>query len=329
MRTVLVPAATVAAAVVLHGDRIGLRGGPADRVPMIGLVALRPYLTVATAVAAVGLARRRPRSAAVLGGLAAAAVPSLVRRSAAPVWAPEEPADVTVLAVNVWHGRVEPAAFAALLQRERPDLVALSEAGQPFLDRMGPHLSLLGYRGWTSAPPSAPDGEGVAVLAGPRAGRVQVTGGPELRSRHLRVRAEVLGPRSLVVAHTAAPTTPALARQWREDLAHLARWSHEPVAPIIAGDLNATLDHAALRAVLGPVVSAAAESGHGLTATFPTPLRSGWPALLGIQIDHVLVPAGSAVSRCAVLDVPGSDHRAVLARVRPPRVGDQREERSR
>ena len=316
VRTSLLSAATVAAAVALHGDRLGL----GDRHPMVSVAAFRPYVTAATAAAAAVLARRRPVPAAVLAGLAAAAAPPLVGRIGARPAVAEHPDDLVVLAANVWHGRARPVAFAALLEREQPDLVALSEAGQPFLDVLRPHLDALGYRSWTSAAPGTLDGKGVALLAGPRAGELTVSGGPELRTQHLRATGGILGERAFVVAHTAAPTSIAGTRVWRHDLAALARWSHEPVAPIIAGDLNATLDHAPLRAVLGPVVSASTGSGRGLVGTFPTPLRPHWPALIGIHIDHVLVPAGSEVPRYSIVDVPGSDHRAVLARVRTPEV---------
>jgi hypothetical protein len=42
------------------------------------------------------------------------------------------------------------------------------------------------------------------------------------------------------------------------------------------------------------------------------------PRWLGIQIDHVLVPAEAVTTRFDVLDLAGTDHRAVLARVRLP-----------
>lgn len=311
VRTTSLRLATFAAAVALHGDRVGL----GDRHPLVGLTALRPYLTPATAVAAATLVRRHPVAAAVLAALAATAAPPLVDRLVTSPAVDEQPDDLTVLAINVWHGRADPAALAALLDRERPDLVAVSEAGVDYTDVLRPHIGSLGYRSWTSVPAGVPDGAGVALLAGPRAGDLDVVGGPELRGRHLCATGGILGARTLVIVHTAAPVTAANTRRWHCDLAHLARWSHAPVAPIIAGDLNATLDHARLRAVLGPVRSAAIGSGHGLAGTFPT-IRPNWPALVGIHIDHVLVPAGSAVSRYAILDVTGSDHRGVLARFR-------------
>ena len=84
-------------------------------------------------------------------------------------------------------------------------------------------------------------------------------------------------------------------------------------APIVAGDLNATLDNRPLRNALGGCVSAAKGIG-GLVGTYPSSL----PRWFGIQIDHVLVPVGTASDDVAVHDLLGTDHRAVVARLRLP-----------
>jgi endonuclease/exonuclease/phosphatase (EEP) superfamily protein YafD len=68
------------------------------------------------------------------------------------------------------------------------------------------------------------------------------------------------------------------------------------------------------RAVLRHCRSAADGTGQGLVGTFP----AGVPSWCGIQIDHVLVPAGARTTRFAVLPVAGSDHRAVLAGISLP-----------
>jgi endonuclease/exonuclease/phosphatase (EEP) superfamily protein YafD len=80
---------------------------------------------------------------------------------------------------------------------------------------------------------------------------------------------------------------------------------------ILAGDFNATLDHARLReAIARGYVDAAAALGRGLDRTFLT----GPP----ITIDHVLMDRRCGVSEVKVHSVRGSDHRAVLAVVRLP-----------
>jgi endonuclease/exonuclease/phosphatase (EEP) superfamily protein YafD len=82
----------------------------------------------------------------------------------------------------------------------------------------------------------------------------------------------------------------------------------------VAGDFNATADNALFRDGLGHCHSAADGTGRGLVGTFPASLAS-W---CGIQIDHVLVPAGATTTRFAVLPVAGSDHRGVLAEISLP-----------
>jgi endonuclease/exonuclease/phosphatase (EEP) superfamily protein YafD len=47
-----------------------------------------------------------------------------------------------------------------------------------------------------------------------------------------------------------------------------------------------------------------------VAATWP----SRWGRAFGVTIDHVLVAGPIHVRSVEVLDVPGSDHRAVLAR---------------
>ena len=58
---------------------------------------------------------------------------------------------------------------------------------------------------------------------------------------------------------------------------------------------------------------AAASAGAGLRGTWPSDGR-----LPPVAIDHVLVPAAWRVVSAEVLDLPGSDHRAVLAVLAPP-----------
>ncbi|QKV97156.1 endonuclease/exonuclease/phosphatase family protein [Streptomyces sp. NA02950] len=302
----------VALTAALHGDRLRVD----HRYPMTMIAATRPYLTVATAAAAVALApvRRARSTAALLGLIAGAAVPGLLRRARRRPMAVGSADDLTILASNVLHGRADTSALATLIERARPDFVALSEAGWDFHDKLMPLIDGIGYRAWVSILPGEVDGVGVVLLAGPRAGDIDVTSGPELRYRHLRATGGILGRRSFIAAHTDAPNIVTRVRTWRSDIGYLARWAHEPVTPIIAGDLNATADHARLQELVGPCRSAADGSGQGLVATFPASL----PRWAGIHIDHVFVPAATAVTRYELIDVAGSDHRAILTKIRLP-----------
>ena len=83
---------------------------------------------------------------------------------------------------------------------------------------------------------------------------------------------------------------------------------------MLAGDFNATLDHAAFRDVLRlGYADAAQEAGNALTPTWGPP---GKVALL--TLDHVLVDRSCAGLECSVHKIPGSDHRAVYAEIQLP-----------
>ena len=78
---------------------------------------------------------------------------------------------------------------------------------------------------------------------------------------------------------------------------------------IIAGDFNATLDHAPMKD-LGGCADAALETGIGGVSTWPT---SSHTTLLGSPIDHVLADSATWSARSAsVLALSGSDHRALV-----------------
>jgi endonuclease/exonuclease/phosphatase (EEP) superfamily protein YafD len=289
-------------------------GGPATIAAVTQ--AWRPHLA-ASALACAALLGLRRRSRPLAAGLAAAGLvagaPVLRRAVRGPSAAPG-PDDITVLAANVRHGRADTGELAALVADERPDFVALPEAGTDFRDKLMPLLDGLGYRAWVASGGGRRNGSDVTLLVSERAGDVRVRSADGMRLRHLEATGGILGRRTLYAVHPTAPMSRHKTAWWREELALVSRWCAGPVAPLVAGDFNATLDHPALRAALGRCRSAAAGTGRGLVGTYP----AGLPRWLGIQIDHVLVPEDAVTTRFAVLDLGGTDHRAVLARVRLP-----------
>jgi len=85
---------------------------------------------------------------------------------------------------------------------------------------------------------------------------------------------------------------------------------------ILAGDLNATLDHPELRALLDRgYIDAADAVGVGLRPTWPALKRRALP----VTIDHVLVDRRVRVEKVTVVQIPRTDHRAVIAVLRLPR----------
>lgn len=78
---------------------------------------------------------------------------------------------------------------------------------------------------------------------------------------------------------------------------------------VVAGDFNATLDHAPMKD-LGGCADAGLEAGIGGVSTWPT---SSHTTLLGSPIDHVLADSSAWRTRSAsVLTLSGSDHRALV-----------------
>ena len=222
--------------------------------------------------------------------------------------------DLTVLAANVLVGRADTGALATVLERERPDLVSLPEAGPDYRDKLLPLVAELGYQAWASTAPGTSDGEGVVLLAAARMGALTVTSGREMRHRYLRATGGALGRRSFFAVHPEAPMGPMRTAWWRvRPRAHRAL-VRRVARPDRGGRLQATADNAAFRDVLRHCRSAADGTGQGLVGTFP----AGVPPWCGIQIDHVLVPTDATTTRFEVLPIPGSDHRAVLAGISLP-----------
>ncbi|TMR94299.1 endonuclease/exonuclease/phosphatase family protein [Nonomuraea basaltis] len=120
-------------------------------------------------------------------------------------------------------------------------------------------------------------------------------------------------PIEIVDVHPFPPLGPNVA-DWNAALAALPSASPGRVR-ILAGDFNASLDHAALRKLLSRgYKDAAGQVGAGLIPTWPANKRV--PPI--ITIDHVLVDQRVGVREVSVRDVPGTDHRAVLAELTVP-----------
>ncbi|WEV46485.1 endonuclease/exonuclease/phosphatase family protein [Bifidobacterium sp. ESL0690] len=82
-------------------------------------------------------------------------------------------------------------------------------------------------------------------------------------------------------------------------------------ATVIMGDLNSNVDHPSFRSLLNSgFTDAGLDISHGSAASFPTWLR--WPRL---ELDHVLVTSEIAISSIQTINIPGSDHLALIARL--------------
>lgn len=121
----------------------------------------------------------------------------------------------------------------------------------------------------------------------------------------------------VIAAHAVAPL-PKYLDDWRYDL----RWLADQCVDgdvILAGDLNATVDHLGGLAAsedtdLGWCRDAALETGNGGVGTWPTSL----PSLFGSPIDHVMHSDAWRATGSVVLtnlDDAGSDHRPLVVQL--------------
>jgi len=283
--------------------------------PLVPAAAFSRYAAASSVlpVAAGVLARSRSATwlaagaAAVLGG----SVLGGVRRT------PSGPTDgrpLRLVTLNMLHGRADPAAVVALaadadvlaLAEVTPDAVtALLAAG--LTDRL-PNAHVV------PAGATQPAGAGGALWT-----RLEVLERCVVPGRFGQpaVRLALPGRRDLEVTavHTHPPTrSSGQVAHWEEDL-RLLHDPEEPVLRVLAGDFNATPDHAAFRRLLRRGwVDAARATGQGLRPTW-SPIRVRVPRL---TLDHVLVDPRIGVVSLAVVHVPGSDHRALVADLRLP-----------
>ncbi|MGW0036144.1 endonuclease/exonuclease/phosphatase family protein [Gordonia sp. NPDC003376] len=114
----------------------------------------------------------------------------------------------------------------------------------------------------------------------------------------------------VLAVHPGAPLQGS-AGVWTTDMQILAGYLGAlPDGPVIvAGDFNATWDHAQFRAMLTDgFADAGLQSGSAWVPTYPTDRWGGRPL---VAIDHVVV-RGFVATRVTTFAIPGSDHRGVL-----------------
>ncbi len=280
----------------------------------VPLLALTPQATVAAGLAALLLRGKGPSATAALAGAALAAVvaPRAIPRRQPPADGPV----LRVLTVNLLSGRAAGGRLVELVRKTGADVLFLQEVDEDALIRLKqagltdllPHerADVAGYRY---------RGSGIYARFPLRTG---LTIGPSFASQPT-ARLDLPSGRSvqLVCVHPHPPIPPwhgPAAPRWRGELAVLPP-PGDPLV-VLAGDYNATLDHAQFRRLLRlGHVDAASQVGNGLVPTWG-PEPRGRPLLL--PFDHVLIDPRCAVLATSTHPLPGSDHRALYAEFRLP-----------
>jgi endonuclease/exonuclease/phosphatase (EEP) superfamily protein YafD len=214
-------------------------------------------------------------------------------------------ATLRVLTSNVESGRGTPA-LVPLIRDRRPDVVFVEECEDTCQDTLdGDFATVYPYRQAVRAAGS----HGSLILSRyplkPTAGVPGTLGMPgavaDVRGHAVR----------LQLAHPVPPL-PRQVGLWRRELGRLREFAAagRGTPTILAGDFNATQDHAAFRRILDTGLTDAARlAGHDRTPSWPARTAS----VIGAQIDHVLVSRDFGATAARFLRVTGSDHRALVA----------------
>ncbi len=313
-----------AGATVVAPGAFGLAGtvGWTQAVAVRGLVgAAAAAAGLVGALGLVGL-RRRPESAArtALAGattvcLAVAVTQGgvLVARGTVgdPLPAPGATGELTVVAANTLGGSADPVALADLLVQVGADVVSLPETDARAARLVTAELARRGVAVQSFTAPAAPPVSPTTLLVADRLGPHRVVASPDGGPGAVVVApADRAGP-LLAAVHPFPPLGLASTATWRTRSRQAADVCRSAADAVVAGDFNATVDHPAL-AHLGPCRDAAAERGASAGGTWPQRL----PAALGAPLDHVLATAATwRVTSFSTAPLPGSDHRAVVARL--------------
>ncbi|MDA3624769.1 endonuclease/exonuclease/phosphatase family protein [Saccharopolyspora sp. WRP15-2] len=273
----------------------------------VALVALTPYaLLTGAVIALLALLLRRWLTLLIVGLVTVALAFSVVPRAVSST-APAQGVALRVLSINTYFGQADAAAIVDLVRQHEVDVLSLQELTPELVGRLdaaglGAELP---HRVFHAGPMA--DGSGIAAryplreldllpkstLAQPTA-LLQRPGSP---------------PVEIAAVHTLYPMGADTYSRWRQEMIDLGQLRLTGTPRVLAGDFNATLDHARLRSLIGTgYTDAAAATGSGLRATWP----AGWfpPP---VALDHVLTTPEIAPQSFDVFPVSGADHRAILA----------------
>jgi len=234
-----------------------------------------------------------------------------------PTKAPEE---LTVLNWNTLGDAPGAQAIANLIVEQEADVVSLPETSVATANEVG---ALLADQGRTMQVLTLPfddvsKARTTSLLISTRLGeyvRDDSQGSTPGLPSIVAVPADGSGP-TIIAAHPIAPV-PGEFRNWLAGITWLSEMCDAPNV-ILAGDLNATLDHFAGLGIdgaeLGACHDAAKATGNAAVGTWPTTL----PEFLATPIDHVMATDGWKFVGFRVigsLDGAGSDHRPVVAQL--------------
>jgi len=279
--------------------------------PVVQLMAFTPYVAAAAVVvAAVALVTRRWGAGAVAVVAAVVlcavvvprAIPDGGRGANGPV--------LRVLSANLLAGSGDERAVLDLVRHLKVDVLALQEftpgdaAGlvQAGVNDVLPYQALYPQDGVTGSALYSRyplHDTSLRIHGGgftQARGTVEVPGGPAVHMESV---------------HPQAPSDRLRMPGWERDLRDQPPATVDGPVRVLMGDFNATLDHVALRRLIGTGYrDAASVAGAGFRSTWPYDEKWFIP---GVTLDRVLADRRVGVRTARPYRIPGSDHTAIFA----------------
>ncbi|MEU7140765.1 endonuclease/exonuclease/phosphatase family protein [Nocardia sp. NPDC046473] len=278
--------------------------------PLVLLQSGASYLMIGSVVGLViFLIAQGWRSAGV-----AAVLVGVVAWTVVPAFVPEGRAasgpEVMVMQSNLLFGQADVDAVLRAVRENRIDVLTVDELTKGAVDRLAA-AGLAEQLPYSYLQPTADGGGGTGIYSRYPLRDTKKYDGFILNQVSAIMDHPERGPITVFAFHPIPP--PFNFADWLVEMPRIREILDAQQGPAIVGaDFNATRDHAAYRELLrGRFESAADQVGAGLLPTFPN--DRSWGPIIGI--DHILL-ADATAQQVHTLSVPGSDHRALIARVR-------------
>ena len=219
-----------------------------------------------------------------------------------------------VMSMNLYRGAADPALVIETAALERVDILVLQEVTPKALRELEEYGLTEAYPYRAGIPEEGV--EGTMAFAAYR-----IRGAERLDTEFGSWSFDVVLPQGLLrmyAVHTQPPYGDAVG--WRDDLDAIAEAAEKDrELDLMAGDFNATADHAEFRQLADLDFHSAAERANaGWQPTWP---EHGEKSFLGmplpriVQIDHVLVGRSMTATSSETFSIKGTDHRALVAEV--------------
>jgi endonuclease/exonuclease/phosphatase (EEP) superfamily protein YafD len=248
--------------------------------------------------------------AASLAGFVYWTVPFFVPPETSRAADPADSGTLRVMTINALYGRADAESVVGLVEAQNVEVLAVQELTPDFEEALADAgLDELLAHSFTVPAADTPAGSGLWSST-------PLTDEERLTGTSLAMPSALVGVGGTQVRVTVVhphPPMPTEITTWRTELVALTDRVHGDDTPqILAGDFNATYDHASFRALLGSRFhDASREWGAGPAVTWPEGSRV--PALFAL--DHVVVEKDMPVSDVVSMRVPDTDHRALMATV--------------